>query len=187
MRACACGQVLHSETGLLKLEQKGLLTAEELAILRDPGTPPGQRHNAVLAWISCRFTSAFDENVLKGDSGFEQEFLSSIKLLRAKMGTLPDERVDRMPLAYMHIVQILVDTLCVLAPLALYPKVGELCIPLCTILTLFYRGLLQLSKSFLDPFGNFGSKAQNINTDVFLAESNAGAPRWSQLGERVPA
>ena len=39
------------------------------------------------------------------------------------MGTLPDERVDRMPLAYMHIVQVLVDMLCVLSPIALYPKV----------------------------------------------------------------
>ena len=63
----------------------------------------------------------------------------------------------------------------------------ELSLFLSAILALFYRGCLSLSKSCLDPFGNSGSKAQNINTDVFLAESNAGAPRWSQLGERVPA
>ena len=112
--------------------------------------------------------------------------LAQACLLRAKMGTLPDERVDRMPLAYMHIVQVLVDMLCILSPIALYPKVGELAIFLSAILALFYRGFLSLSKSFLDPFGNSGSKAQNINTDVLLAESNAGAPRWSQLGERVP-
>ena len=173
--------------------------------------PERQRHNVVLGWICARFAKAVDDGVLLGGAGFEQEFLAQACLLRAKMGTLPDERVDRMPLAYMHIVQVLVDMLCVLSPIALYPKVrlrshssdhtrpqsshtplpftqvGELSIFLSAILALFYRGFLSLSKSFLDPFGNSGSKAQNINTDVFLAESNAGAPRWSQLGERVPA
>ena len=56
------------------------------------------------------------------------------------------------------------------------------------IVNIIYRyiGLLHLSKSFLDPFGNFGSKEQMINTDVFIAESNAGAPRWGAMGVAVP-
>ena len=101
------------------------------------------------------------------------------------MASLPDSRVDRMPLAYMHLVEILVDSLCILAPLALYSKVGEFCIPISIILALFYRGLLAPAKSYLDPFGNHGSTNQNINTDVFVAEINSGAPRWSAMGTVV--
>ena len=55
-----------------------------------------------------------------------------------------------------------------LAPIALYPKVGEMAILVTVIFTFFYRGLLEISKAFLDPFGNHGSKSQNINTDVRL-------------------
>ena len=34
------------------------------------------------------------------------------------------------------------------------------------LLVFFYSGVLELSKSFLDPFGNAGSLAQNIDTEV---------------------
>ena len=64
-----------------------------------------------------------NEKSFQNLENWREEFLAQACLLRAKMGTLPDERVDRMPLAYMHIVQVLVDMLCVLSPIALYPKV----------------------------------------------------------------
>ena len=63
---------------------------------------------------------------------------------------------------------------------------GALAVPLSGILTLFYEGMLELSKSFLDPFGNEDSKAQNIRTDTLLAESNAGSTRWARMAERMP-
>ena len=50
------------------------------------------------------------------------------------------------PRRYVHIVHLMVDSLLILAPVALYPKVGALSVPLAGILTLFYRGLLELSK-----------------------------------------
>ena len=106
--------------------------------------------------------------------------------LRGKLGSVFDMLDARMPLAYMHIVHVLVDTLLYLAPVALYPKVGALAVPLSGILTLFYEGMLELSKSFLDPFGNEDSKAQNIRTDTLLAESNAGSTRWARMAERMP-
>ena len=91
-----------------------------------------------------------------------------------------------MPLAYVHIVHIMIDLLLVLAPMALYPKVGALSVPLAGILTLFYKGLLVLSKSFLDPFGNEGSRAQNIQSDVLISETNRGSNNWWRGGERLP-
>ena len=37
---------------------------------------------------------------------------------------------------------------------ALYPRLGLFSVPMTGVIALFYRGLLELSKSFLDPFGN---------------------------------
>ena len=73
--------------------------------------------------------------------------------------------------------QILVDMLIVLAPFALYPRTGALTVPLCGVLTLFYRGFLVLSKSFLDPFGNDDSLSENLNISCLMAETNAGSVR----------
>ena len=118
--------LLHHPAALPRLVDRGLLTEAERKTLVEGGAPERQRHNVVLGWICARFAKAVDDGVLLGGAGFEQEFLAQACLLRAKMGTLPDERVDRMPLAYMHIVQVLVDMLCVLSPIALYPKVRAL-------------------------------------------------------------
>ena len=45
-----------------------------------------------------------------------------------------------MPLAYVQLVQVLIDSLVALAPLALYPEAGSLSIPLAGLLTLFFKG-----------------------------------------------
>ena len=48
--------------------------------------------------------------------------------------------------------------------------------------------LLELSKSFLDPFGNEGSDGQEefIRTDTLLAECNSASTRWWRGAERLP-
>ena len=93
----------------------------------------------------------------------------------------------RMPLAYVQLVQILVDSLVWLSPFSLYSGLGSLSIPLCGLLTLFFKGLLELSKSFLDPFGNEGYPGQNIRVDVLVSELNFGASsRWAKAAEYLP-
>lgn len=92
-----------------------------------------------------------------------------------------------MPLAYVQLVQIIVDSLVWLAPFSLYPSLGGLSIPLVGLLTLFFKGLLELSKSFLDPFGNEGYPDQNIRVDVLVSELNFGASnRWTKAAEYLP-
>ena len=54
------------------------------------------------------------------------------------------------------------------------------------LLTLFYRGLLELSKSFLDPFGNDGSRAQNIYVDVIIQEVNGALDRLIEGSSLLP-
>lgn len=92
-----------------------------------------------------------------------------------------------MPLAYVQLVQILVDSLVWLSPISLYSGLGSLSIPLVGLLTLFFKGLLELSKSFLDPFGVEGYPGQNIRVDVLVSELNFGSTsRWVKAAEYLP-
>ena len=113
-------------------------------------------------------------------------FLEEACRLRAGCASIDDDAVARMPLSYVHLVQLLVDTLVVLAPFALYPKLGVLTVLLSCILVIFYRGFLQLSKSFLDPFGNGDSLTANFSIDCLIAETNAGSVRWLHAARELP-
>ena len=90
------------------------------------------------------------------------------------------------PRRYVHLVQILVDSLLVLAPLALYPRLGLLAAPLAGMATVFYRGFLELSKSFLDPFGNDDSLSENLQVDCLVTEINNGSERWTNGARKLP-
>ena len=85
-----------------------------------------------------------------------------------------------------NLVQILVDSLLVLAPLALYPRLGLLAAPLAGMATVFYRGFLELSKSFLDPFGNDDSLSENLQVDCLVTEINNGSERWTNGARKLP-
>ena len=48
--------------------------------------------------------------------------------------------------------------------------------------------MLELSKSFLDPFGREGYRAHNIRVDVLVSEMNFGASsRWTNAGDALPS
>ena len=107
-------------------------------------------------------TEGFRDGTLVGGDGAERELIRKVTDLRAEYFSIGDLCAGRMPIAYVQLIQILVDILVWLAPFALYSDLGSLSIPLCAILTHFFKGLLELSKSFLDPFGNDGYPNQNI-------------------------
>ena len=158
--------------------------------LASSGVPPTARHNVVIGWILARTVDARAREALEFGAGTESVFVNNILLLRAKCNSVPDEAVARMPLAYVHLVQLLVDSLLFVSPLALYPEVGLLSIPLSGILALFFRGIMELSKTFLDPFGNAqddtGISRQTIKTDSLISEVNAASTRWWRGAERLP-
>ena len=74
--------------------------------------------------------------------------------LRGTFAGIGDQLDGRIPLAYAHFVQVLVDSFLVIAPFALYSELGIWSIPAVGLLTLFYAGLLDLSKILLDPLDN---------------------------------
>ena len=115
---------LRTQRGLLRLKERGLITERELFSLSTSGLPPSARHNVVIGWIMARTVDARAREALEFGAGTESVFVGNILQLRAQCNSVPDETVARMPLAYVHMVQILVDSLLVTAPVALYPQVG---------------------------------------------------------------
>jgi len=65
--------------------------------------------------------------------------------------------------------------------------VGAWSIPLAALITYFYCGLLELSKSFFDVFGREGYLEQTINVEVLICEvNNAASRRWVRAGRSAP-
>ena len=148
--------------------------------------PETQRHAVVLGWIARRVAQARTAKLLDGGAGMEGQILEKMLLLRAVCASIADDAVARMPLAYVHLVQILVDALVALAPFALYSRLGVFVVPLCGLLAIFYRGFLVLSKSFLDPFGNEDSLSENFSLHCLVCETNGGSIRWRDGIEELP-
>ena len=183
----AIGPLLLSPMGLERLVAAGEMTADEVASLLAAGLPPSQYAYVLLEWSGMYATRAMQAGTLIGGAGYEKSLLEQFTRLRAEYFNIGDYTAGRMPLAYVQLVQVLVDSLVALAPLALYPEAGSLSIPLAGLLTLFFKGLLELSKSFLDPFGVEGYPGQNIRVDVLVSELNFGAgSRWVKAGTTLP-
>ena len=190
-REDAIGPLLLSVDGLERLVAAGELTAAEVTSLEglsaERGLPPSQYAYVLLEWVGLHAMNGVREGTLRSTAGFEDNLLKQLTGLRAEYFNVGDYTAGRMPLAYVQLVQVLVDSLVFLAPLALFPELGSLSIPCCGLLTLFFKGLLELSKSFLDPFGVEGFPGQNIRVDVLVSELNFGAgSRWVKAGEALP-
>lgn len=186
------GAKLLSPEGLERLVQAQELTKEEKDALLQSGLPPSQYAYILMEWVGIYMLDGLETGILGNERGLpnpgaEMNILQQLTSLRAEYFSIGDFIAGRMPLAYVQLVQILVDTLVFLAPVSLYPDLGTLSIPLVGLLTLFYRGLLELSKSFLDPFGVEGYPGQNIRVDVLVSELNFGAKsRWVKAAEACP-
>jgi len=176
--------------GMRRLEERGLLTKAENMALVDAEVPATQRHNAVIMWIIRCFLEGRKAGHIGGGAGMEQNFLDKIHVIRACYGGIGDELQGRMPLAYAHIVQILVDIIIWMYPLMAFssdmaPFLGILGTGL---LTLTYQGLFDLAKQFLDPYDNetYGQGDDPICVDTLVAESNSGSIRWFNGFNEMP-
>ena len=115
-------------------------------------------------------------------------FYFCIKDLRGTFAGIGDQLDGRIPLAYAHFVQVLVDSFLLIAPFALYSELGIWSISAVGLLTLFYAGLLDLAKILLDPLDNdeFYDAPVNVDIGVLIRESNAGSTRWKYAAEILP-
>ena len=181
------GPLLLSSFGLKALQDSNQLTPKEAALLLNSRLPRFQYPWIMLEWVGIACARGLRDGSLVGDAGLGNNMLKQLTQLRACMFDIDDFRAGRMPLAYVQLVQVLVDSLILLAPFALYCELGSLSIPLVALMGLFFRGLLALSKSFLDPFGVEGFNDQTIRVDVLVSELNFGTSRrWRQAGLAMP-
>jgi len=115
--------------------------------------------------------------------------ISKISDLRGTLGGVGDSLDGRIPIAYAHFVQLIVDIFLALAPFALYSELGIWSVPAVGILNIFYSGMLDLAKILLDPLDNsdFYKKSMvNMDIGVLIRESNAGSNRWKAGLEKLP-
>jgi len=130
--------------GMRRMVDRGLMTQQEKDALTEADVAATQRHNAILLWIVSVFNESRRAGHIQGGAGFEQQFMEKIHVIRAQYGAIGDELQGRMPLAYAHIVQVLVDTILWMYPFMAFssgmsPTIGVLG---CGLLTMFYQGML---------------------------------------------
>jgi predicted membrane chloride channel (bestrophin family) len=131
--------------GMRRLVERGLMTPLEREVLVNANIPATQRHNAVLLWIIRAFIEGKAAGHFTGDAGFEQQFIEKAHVCRASYGAIGDELQGRMPFAYAHIVQVLVDLVLVMYPFMAYSAgmSGFLCVLGTGLLTIGYQGLVR--------------------------------------------
>ena len=127
---------LVTDEGLAQMAAKGLLTDAEVRALQESDLPVRQRHNAVLEWAAIHV----EEQCAAGVYERVHPGLFTTKMcdLRGTYATIGDELDARLPLAYAHFVQILVDAFLVMTPFCLFEEMGGWCI--------FASGLLTVSE-----------------------------------------
>ena len=120
----------------------------------------------------------------------EQQFMEKCHVIRAQYGAIGDELQGRMPLAYAHIVQVLLDVVLWMYPfMALSTGMAwHISILGTGLLTMFYQGLFDLAKQFLDPYDNenYGKGDDPLVIDTLIAETNAGSVRWMNSFNQQP-
>jgi len=179
---------LLTPQGLNLMVQRGLLTQTQVNTLQKLNISNTQLHNAILEWIMIQTQEAMRDGVVVGGSGFEHIFLEKCCTLRGTYATIGDILDGRMPLAYVHLVQLSVDTLLFTAPLALYAELGAFSVISVGLLTFFYNGLVDLAKVFLDPLDNedYCDGTVQIDLSVLIRESNDGSVRWKNGAAVLP-
>jgi len=173
---------LLTPQGMRRLVERGIITEAERTILSNPQTLVTQRHSTVLLWIGRLFVDAQKAGHIGGGAGFEQHVLNKIHVIRLTYGGIGDDLQGRMPLAYAHIVQVLIDVVLWMYPLMAFstgmtPFLG---IFGTGVLAIFYQGLFDLAKQLLDPFDNesYGKGDDPLCIDTLISETNAGSVRW---------
>ena len=112
-------RILLTRKGMDRLVSQGYLSAAEQHRLEALDLPPTGKQWAVLesAILKCQ-KALRNPRLIKYSQAFEHLLLEQFLKLRAVSSSIADLVDGRMPLAYAHFVQILVDAFLVTAPIA---------------------------------------------------------------------
>ncbi|CAJ1965805.1 unnamed protein product [Cylindrotheca closterium] len=169
-------RILLTDKGISRMVAKGILTINEKEALdRQLGVPRDQKHYILLEWILFNCKEARRRRIVDGGGGMEQAILSKFCALRDCSAQMKAKISTRMPLPYIHLVQILLDLFLTMAPLAQFSELGIFTVLSSGVLTLFYSALFSLATIFLDPFDNEGDFRDGyalMDLAVLVRESN---------------
>lgn len=181
-------RILQTRQGLERMATRGLIPSKQIELLLSLDLPEDQRHCACLEWMAIRTEQGIQDGTLLSDAAHRQFLMSKLIDLRATFSQVADNINGRMPLAYTHMVQVLVDSFVLFSPVALYAELGAWSVICVGVLTVFYTGLMDLAKIFLDPLDNEDFCRNSIFMDlgVLIRESNAGSTRWKRGAARLP-
>jgi hypothetical protein len=181
---------LLTPPGMRRMVERGLMTAKEREVLIRAPISATQRHNTVLMWTFRAILDASKAGIIEGGPGFEQQIISKIQDIRVQGNSIESALRGRMPFAYAHIVQVLVDLILWSYPLMALSSGMPLFLGLIGtgLLTTCYQGLFDLAKQFLDPFHNenFWAGDDPLMVDTLIAETNALSLRWMYGLDEMP-
>jgi len=180
--------ILLTDAGLMGLQRRGILTDEERQLLEV--LPPKTRYTAVFTWIVSTFTRGCEASTLcfRMPSNCHFLFIGKMAEVRGACGTITDLLDARCPLSYVHFIQLLVDVFLLMTPFAAVADMGWFSVGASFLLSMFFSGLLSLSKMLYDPLDNddFGAEADNIQVDTLIQESSSGSLRFLTTGHQLP-
>eukprot|EP00903_Cladosiphon_okamuranus_P015493 g14304.t1 len=174
--ACFC-----TDPGLERLRRCGLITEAELSLLRCFAGPVAHRHMPVFQWMIAFYLQGLEDGRFLQPVSLTTRVMEQFVALRDKYGGIGDMVGGRTKLAYAHAVQLLVDCFLLLTPFALFSEVGFWSIVATGVLTTFYQGLFNLSKTFIDPLNNEDATIDSdcITIDSLVKESANFGGRWT--------
>ncbi|KAG7340734.1 bestrophin, RFP-TM, chloride channel [Nitzschia inconspicua] len=210
-------RLLLTDPATSRMVAKGLLTQHEKETLdRKLAIPKTQRHWILLEWISMSIQEASVQQsigtnerdrrrpfsrlgllrkdpVLKG-VGLDHVLLEKICVLRKGCQQLGNKLAARIPMPYVHLVRILVDSYLLLAPIALFKELGIFAAAATAILSIFYLGLLELAFAMLDPLDDHEQDSCRedkqdtflyLDVSVLLRETATISQRWIDAGSKL--
>ena len=182
---------LSSSTGMARMAHRGMMTPKQLKILQSLDTPNTTKHYACLEWMMIRASQGLEDGQFRNVDALSRQLLEVTCELRSTSVKVLDSLKSRMPLSYTHLVQILVDSFIWMSPLALYAELGDVYSIFCVgVIALFYGGLLDMAKIFLDPLDNqnFSKTSINMGMDlgVLTRESNAATCHFKDNAAKLP-
>jgi hypothetical protein len=111
-------RILLTEKGFSRMVARGLLTAKEKETLdMQLGLPRSQKHYVLLEWVLFQCKEASKRNIIEGE-GLDHTLLERFCALRDSSAQISSKTSGRMPLPYIHFVQILLDVYLFFAPFA---------------------------------------------------------------------
>lgn len=158
--------VQPSHEGLLQQLVEGglLMPGEELEAMQQCSSLASSTPISIAyGWFSSRFHEALLELPASLHSGLLQTVQANVSAMRASASDVLMYLSTPVPLAYTHLLEMMVVIYVLMAPLGLVPRLLWMAVPGCFVTTLIFYGFMCVGKLMLNPFDPQSSDAFDVN------------------------